>query len=169
MKVVGDFVDNGRLGLPSELALLLLLDPVTGVPIAIIDATAITAMRTGAVTAIGGRHLARPDSRVLGHIGSRGTAEWNVRLLCHVLPGIEEVRIHSRTAESRAALAERLDAELAAEVRAVDSWEECVRGADVVVEATRLVTPEPLLRTALDRAAARWSSPTARSAPSSST
>jgi ornithine cyclodeaminase len=148
VKVVGDFVDNGRLGLPSELALLLLLDPATGVPIAIVDATAITAMRTGAVTAIGGRHLARPDSRVLGHIGSRGTAEWNVRLLCHVLPGIEEVRIHSRTIESRTALAERLDAELPADVRAVDGWEECVRGADVVVEASRLGTPEPLLRTA---------------------
>jgi ornithine cyclodeaminase len=148
VKVVGDFVDNGRLGLPSELALLLLLDPVTGVPIAIVDATAITAMRTGAVTAIGGRHLARPDSRVLGHIGSRGTAEWNVRLLCHVLPGIEEVRIHSRTAESRDALARRLDAELDAAVRAVDGWEECVRGADVVVEASRLGSPEPLLRTA---------------------
>ena len=148
VKVVGDFVDNGRLGLPSELALLLLLDPSTGVPIAIVDATAITAMRTGAVTAIGGRHLARTDSRVLGHIGSRGTAEWNVRLLCHVLPGIEEVRIHSRTAASREALAARLDAELAADVRAVAGWEECVRGADVVVEASRLGAPEPLLRTA---------------------
>jgi ornithine cyclodeaminase len=148
VKVVGDFVDNGRLGLPSELALLLLLDPTTGVPIAIVDATAITAMRTGAVTAIGGRHLARADSRVLGHIGSRGTAEWNVRLLCHVLPGIEEVRIHSRTADSREALAARLDAELAADVRAVGGWEECVRGADVVVEASRLGAPEPLLRTA---------------------
>ena len=148
VKVVGDFVDNGRLGLPSELALLLLMDPATGVPIAIVDATAITAMRTGAVTAIGGRHLARPDSRVLGHVGSRGTAEWNVRLLCHVLPAIEEVRIHSRTAESRAALAERLDAELHADVRAVDGWEECVRGADIVVEASRLEAPEPLLRTA---------------------
>jgi alanine dehydrogenase len=148
VKVVGDFADNGRRGLPSELALLLLLDPATGVPIAIVDATAITAMRTGAVTAIGARHLARTDSRVLGHIGSRGTAEWNVRLICHVLPGIEEVRIHSRTAASREALAERLDAELGAHVRAVDDWEQCARGADVVVEASRLEQPEPLLRTA---------------------
>jgi ornithine cyclodeaminase len=148
VKVVGDFVDNGRLGLPSELALLLLMDPKTGVPLAIVDATAITAMRTGAVTAIGGRHLARADSRVLGHIGSRGTAEWNVRLLCHVLPSIAEVRIHSRTAKSRTALAERLDAALAADVRAVDGWEECVRGADVVVEASRLQAPERLLHTA---------------------
>ena len=50
--------DNHRAGLPSELALLLLMDPATGVPRAVIDATAITEMRTGAVTAIGAEHLA---------------------------------------------------------------------------------------------------------------
>jgi alanine dehydrogenase len=147
VKVVGDYVGNGERGLPSELALLLLFDACTGAPQAIVDATAITAMRTGAVTAIGARHLARRSSRVLGHIGSRGTAEWNVRLLRHVLPDLSEVRIHSRTPASRDELAARLDAELDVDVHAVGSWEECVRGADVVVEATRLVTPEPLLRT----------------------
>jgi ornithine cyclodeaminase/alanine dehydrogenase-like protein (mu-crystallin family) len=148
VKVVGDYVGNGERGLPSELALLLLFDATTGAPRAIVDATAITAMRTGAVTAIGARHLARRSSRVLGHIGSRGTAEWNVRLLRRVLPELAEVRIHSRTPASREELAARLDAELDVDVHAVGSWEECVRGADVVVEATRLVTPEPLLRTA---------------------
>ncbi|HEY3765731.1 MAG TPA: ornithine cyclodeaminase family protein [Gaiellales bacterium] len=147
VKVVGDYVGNGERGLPSELALLMLFDVATGAPQAILDATAITAMRTGAVTAVGARHLARRSSRVLGHIGSRGTAEWNVRLLRRVLPELAEVRIHSRTTASRQALAERLDAELDIPVRAVDSWEECVRGADVVVEATRLSTPAPLLRT----------------------
>ncbi len=147
VKVVGDYVGNGERGLPSELALLMLFDVATGAPQAILDATAITAMRTGAVTAVGARHLARRSSRVLGHIGSRGTAEWNVRLLRRVLPELAEVRIHSRTAASREALAERLDAELDIPVRAVKSWEECVRGADVVVEATRLSAPAPLLRT----------------------
>jgi ornithine cyclodeaminase len=147
VKVVGDFVDNHRLGLPSELVLLLLMDPSTGVPVAIVDATAITEMRTGAVTAVGGELLARRHSRVLGHIGARGTAYWNVRLLARVLPELEEVRIHSRRAKSRSAFAQRMAGELAVPVRAVDTWEECVRGADVVVEASRLVSPEPLLAT----------------------
>jgi alanine dehydrogenase len=146
VKVVGDFVHNHLLGLPSELALLLLMDPATGVPAAIVDATAITEMRTGAVTAIGGEYLARRDARVLGHIGARGTAYWNVRLLCHVLPALEEVRVHSLRAESRERFAQRLSADLGREVRAVASWEECVRGADVVVEASRLTEPAPLLR-----------------------
>ncbi len=148
VKVVGDYVDNHRRGLPSELALLLLLDPDTGVPRAILDATAITEMRTGAVTAIGAEHLARRDARVLGHIGARGTAYWNVRLLCRVLPALEEVRVHSRRPESRAAFAARLGEDLGVAVRAVDSWEECLQDADVLVEASRLTTPEPLLATA---------------------
>ncbi len=147
VKVVGDFVDNHRLGLPSELALLLLLDPGTGIPVAIIDATAITEMRTGAVTAIGAEQLARADSRTLGHIGARATSYWNVRLLCHVLPELDQIRVHSRRPESRERFAQRCSAELGRDVHAVASWEECVRGADVVVEASRLTEPQPLLAT----------------------
>jgi ornithine cyclodeaminase len=148
VKVVGDFVDNHSLGLPSEPALLLLMDPATGVPSAIVDATAITEMRTGAVTAIGAEWLARRDARTLGHIGARGTAYWNVRLLCRVLPGLEEIRVHSRRPDSREAFARRLSDDLGREIRAVPSWEECARGADVIVEASRLSAPEPLLDTA---------------------
>jgi len=147
VKVVGDFVGNHLLGLPSELALLLLLDPTTGMPRALIDATAITEMRTGAVTAIGAEHLARADSRSLGHVGARATSYWNVRLLCRVLPALDDIRVHSLRPESREAFARRLSVDLDRDVRAVASWEECVRGADVVVEATRLTEPTPLLRT----------------------
>jgi ornithine cyclodeaminase/alanine dehydrogenase-like protein (mu-crystallin family) len=148
VKVVGDYVSNHERGLPSELALLLLMDPATGAPRAVIDATAITEMRTGAVTAIGAKHLARRGARVLGHVGARGTAYWNVRLLCRVLPSLQEIRVHSRRPESREAFAARLTEDLQREVRAVDSWEECLRGADVIVEASRLTAPQPLLATA---------------------
>jgi alanine dehydrogenase len=147
VKVVGDFVDNYRLGLPSELALLLLLDPTNGAPVAVIDASAITDIRTGAVTAIGAEHLARRDSRVLGHIGARGTSYWNVRLLAQVLPELEEIRVHSRRQESREAFASRLQADLGREVRVLDTWEDTIRGADVIVEAARLTEPQPLLQT----------------------
>ena len=59
IKVVGDYVDNYQRGLPSENGLLTLYDPRTGVPLAVIDAAGLTDMRTGAVTALGARHLAR--------------------------------------------------------------------------------------------------------------
>jgi alanine dehydrogenase len=147
VKVVGDYVDNYRLGLPSELALLTLYDPSTGVPLAIMDATEITEWRTGAVTAIGARHLARRESKVLGHIGARGTAFSNVTMLDSQFD-FAEIRVTSRRRESREAFGEELTAALGKPVRVVDSAEEAIRGADIVVEATRLAEPEPLVRTA---------------------
>jgi ornithine cyclodeaminase len=146
VKVVGDFVDNFKQDLPSELGVLTLFDPRTGIPVAILDATAITDMRTGAVTAIGAKHLARKGSRVLGHIGARGTAYWNVRLLDRLFD-FEEIRVHSARPESRQAFGERLSRDLGKPVRVCDNWHDTVSGADIVVEASRLRAPEPLLKT----------------------
>ena len=146
VKVVGDFVNNHKVGLPSELALLNLFDPATGAPKAILDATSLTSMRTGAMTALGGKYLARKSSKVLGHIGARGTAYWNVRLLNYLFD-FDEIRVHSKRKESRQAFAQRLSSDLGKPVRAVASWEECVHGADILVEASRLTEPQPLLKT----------------------
>jgi alanine dehydrogenase len=146
IKVVGDFVDNYRHQLPSELALVTLYDPATGVPLAIVDATMITEARTGAVTAIGARHLARRDSRILGHIGARGTAWWNVTMLDDLFR-FEEIRVTSLRPESREALARLLSQELGKPVRAVATPEEALVGADIMVEASRLTVPTTLLRT----------------------
>ena len=146
VKIVGDYVDNYKQGLPSEMALLNLFDPRTGMPVALLDATAITDMRTGALTALGARHLARPDSKRLGHVGARGTAYWNVRLLDHLF-GFTEIRVHSRRPESRDSFAAKLSQDLGKPVRAVASWEECLDGADILVEASRLERPEPLFKT----------------------
>ncbi len=95
VKVVGDFVGNYTHGLPSELGLLCLFDPETGAPVAVIDASGITEMRTGAVTAVGAKYLAPARPRVLGHIGARGSAYWNVRLLDGLF-GFDTIRVHSR-------------------------------------------------------------------------
>ena len=146
IKVVGDFVDNYQLGYPSELGVVLLLDPHHGAPKAILDGSGITDMRTGAVTAVGAKYLARKDSKVLGHIGARGSAYWNVRLLDSLF-GFDEIRVHSRRPESREGFAARLSADLGKRVVATEDWRSCVEGADIVVEASRLPEPEPLLRT----------------------
>ncbi|PBB95173.1 ornithine cyclodeaminase family protein [Mesorhizobium sp. WSM3862] len=147
VKIVGDYVDNYLHALPSEFGILNLFDPRTGAPRAILDATVITDMRTGAVTAIGAKHLAKKSSRVLGHIGARGTAYWNVRLLDHLFD-FDEIRVHSRRPESRDAFAAKLAGDLGKPVVAVADWKSCVEGADIVVEASRLPEPQPLLKTA---------------------
>lgn len=146
VKVVSDFVDNYKQGLPSEMAILNLFDPETGKPLAIVDATAITDMRTGAMTALGAKYLARKNSKVLGHIGARGTSYWNVRLLDSIY-NFDEIRVHSRRPESRNAFGERLSHDLGKPVKVVGDWESCVRDADIVVEASRLPEPTPLLKT----------------------
>jgi ornithine cyclodeaminase len=148
IKVVGDFVSNYAAGLPSELGLLTLYDPQTGVPLSIMDATLITACRTGAMTAVGARYLARPDARILGHVGARGTAFWNVVLLDELFD-LDEIRVTSRRPESREAFAEQLAAVCRARVLATATADEVFDGADILVEASRLTEPEPLLRTAL--------------------
>jgi alanine dehydrogenase len=147
VKIVGDFVGNYSRGLPSEMALLNLFDPETGTPKAVIDAAGITDMRTGAMTALGAKYLARKDSKVLGHIGARGTAYWNVRLLDHLFD-FAEIRVHSRRPESQQAFAETLSADLGKKVIATGDWESCLRGADIMVEASRLSAPEALFKTA---------------------
>lgn len=146
VKVVGDFVDNYKQGLPSELAVLNLFDPETGVPKAIVDATAITEMRTGAVTAIGAKYLARKNSKVLGHVGTRGTSYWNIRLMDHLFD-FDEIRVHSRRPESREAFGERLERDLGKKVIVTDNWQACLEGADIMVEATRLPEPQPMFKT----------------------
>ena len=150
VKVVGDFVDNFSRGLPSELGLLTLYDPGTGIPLSIMDATLITACRTGAMTAVGARYLARPDARVLGHVGARGTAFWNVILLDEMF-GLDEIRVTSRRPESREAFARQLADATSTPVRVAATADEAFDGADILVEASRLTEPQPLLRTSVVR------------------
>ena len=146
VKIVGDFVDNHLRGLPSEVAVLNLFDSTTGVPTAIVDATAITAMRTGAMTAIGVRYLARRDARVLAHIGARGTAYWNLRLLGRAVRlrgdplALAPPRKPGGTCPSRPGRAGPFS-------YGHSGLGNLRRGADVVIEASRLRRPEPLLLT----------------------
>ncbi|MCE2518693.1 MAG: ornithine cyclodeaminase family protein [Alphaproteobacteria bacterium] len=147
VKVVGDYIDNYRKGLPSEMALVNLFDARTGMPRALVDGTAITDMRTGALTALGAKYLARSNPRRLGHIGARGSSYWNVRLLDHLFD-FSEIRVHSRRPESREVFGERLTRDLGKPVIVTDDWQSCLEGADILVEASRLETPQPLLKTA---------------------
>ena len=146
VKIVGDFVDNYQKGLPSELATLNLMDARTGTPRAVIDATAITDMRTGAMTAVGAKHLAPSKPKVLGHIGARGSSYWNVRLLDHLFD-FDEIQVHSRRSESRSAFGERLEQDLGKTITVTDNWRDCLEATDIMVEASRLDAPQPLFET----------------------
>ena len=123
VKVISDYVDNWRHGLPSEVGVLALMDAATGVPIALMDATLITCARTGAVTAAGARRLAPASSRILGHIGARGSAFYNIASLAQ-LYDLQEVRIASKRPESRAKLAKVVNERLGIKSRACRRYRE---------------------------------------------
>lgn len=144
IKVIGDYVDNWKYGLPSEVGMLTLYDPEAGVPVCIMDATSLTWQRTGAVTCVGAMHLAPKDSTVVAHIGARGTAFSNIRLLARKFK-LREVRVNSARPESRERLVARIEQELGVRARACSSTAEAVDGADIVIEATRLAKPEVLI------------------------
>jgi len=147
VKVIGDYVDNYRVGLPSEIALLALYDPRTGAPRALLDATQLTWLRTGAVTGVGARHLARADTRIVGHVGARGTAFGNLQALASMFE-LEEIRIASKRKETREALARMVEEKLQVRARPVDTVEAACRDAHIVIEATRLERPQVLVEDA---------------------
>jgi ornithine cyclodeaminase len=144
VKVIGDFHKNYEHNLPSELALITLYHPETGAPFAIVDGTMITWMRTGAVTAVGAKYLANSKPRVLGHIGARGTAWYNVPML-DLLFDFEEIRVTSKRPESRERFAEKMSAQLGKPIIITETTEAAVRDADIIIDASRLIEHEILV------------------------
>ena len=136
-KVVSLFSGNRAVGLPTITGVILLLDEVTGLPLALMDAGELTAIRTAAAAGLAAKLLSRSDSRVLGLFGAGAQAPWQVEAVRAVRP-IEEVRLMSRTGAS----AERLAGSLTGvEARVFEDPRAVVDGADIVVAVTTSSTP----------------------------
>jgi ornithine cyclodeaminase/alanine dehydrogenase-like protein (mu-crystallin family) len=131
LKTVCVFPDNPQRGLDAHQGTVTLFDGETGEVRALMNASAITAIRTAAVSAVATRLLAREDATELGMLGAGVQARSHLE----ALPGFDRVRIYSPTAEHAEALAAETGAE------AVATAEEAVRGADVVVTATSSLEP----------------------------
>jgi alanine dehydrogenase len=129
------FPQNAALGLPVTNGLVVLSDPVTGLPSAVMDAGAITAWRTGASVGVAARHLARPDATCVGVLGCGVQARAAVRALTAVLPGIRTVRCH----DAVPATAEAFVAELGAQLPAVE-FTPCPAPVDVTLGSEIIVT-----------------------------
>ncbi|HEX9351744.1 MAG TPA: ornithine cyclodeaminase family protein [Gaiellaceae bacterium] len=134
LKTVCVFPDNPKRGLDAHQGTVTLFDGETGEVRALMNASAITAIRTAAVSAVATRLLAREDARELGVLGAGVQARSHLEAL-RLVRDFERVRIFSPTAEHARSLAAEAGAE------AVESAEEAVRGADVVVTATSSVEP----------------------------
>ena len=137
-KLVSVFRGNHERGLPSHQALICLFDAGTGSPVAIMDGTHVTAVRTAGAAAVSVRHLARPEARVLAIIGAGVQGASHLEMLSRVRD-FGEIRVASRTLASATALA-RTDPR----AHAVEGFEAAVRGADVVALCTH--SGDPVVR-----------------------
>jgi ornithine cyclodeaminase/alanine dehydrogenase-like protein (mu-crystallin family) len=142
-KLVSLFPHNAGTGRPTHQAVIVVFDPGTGAPAALLDGTVITAVRTGACSALSARLLAREDASVLAVLGTGVQARSHARAMTRVRP-LREVRIAGRNPDRAAALAGELRKEVDAEVRAVASYREAMDGADVVCATTH--PAEPVVR-----------------------
>lgn len=131
--------DNPARALPAIHGLVVLFDPETGVPSGLLDGTAVTALRTGAVSGLATDLLARPDSRVLAVIGAGTQARTQLEAVREVRP-IVDVRVWSRSPDRAADFAGEMSRDGLA-VRPVSTVEEAVEGADVICTATPSTRP----------------------------
>jgi ornithine cyclodeaminase len=143
LKAVCVMPGNPARGLDAHQGIVTLFDGDTGVPVAILDASAITAVRTAAVSAVATRLLAREDARVLAILGAGVQAAAHLQALSRVRR-FEAVRVYAPTAAHARAVVEGAAGVGGVELRVAASTEQAVRGADVVVTAT--TAREPVLR-----------------------
>lgn len=136
-KLVSLFPGNEALNVPTHQALIAVFDPENGSPLAVMDGTHITATRTAAASALATRTLARDDVRVLAVLGSGVQGRSHLEAVRRVR-SFEEIRVASRTRRHAEALAREYGA------TAVESFEDAVRGADVVCACTH--APAPVVR-----------------------
>lgn len=133
MKWVSGYPDNTKLGLPGIHALIVINDPATGVPTAILDGGRITAVRTAAVSGVAIRRFARPGASSAALIGAGVQGNSHLPVVAGLLPGAR-LCIYDRHPERADRLAERAQAlEGAGDVRTAATAREAVAGADVVV------------------------------------
>jgi ornithine cyclodeaminase/alanine dehydrogenase-like protein (mu-crystallin family) len=149
IKWVSGFIENSKRDLPYITGLLILNDVETGLPLAVMDCVWITAMRTGAATALSARYLARPESSVVGILGCGVQGRTNLEALRVLFP-VKKVMAYDVDAGIAQRYAKEMEARFGVEVVTVQKPREAVSGCDLVV------TAGPILRKPHQTIRAGW-------------
>jgi ornithine cyclodeaminase/alanine dehydrogenase len=140
VKWVGGYLGNPAIGLPVVQALIILNDGTNMTPLAVMNGTYITAVRTGAVSGVATRLLARPEAATVGIIGAGVQAKTQLEAVCAVR-SISEARVFDVVPEAAARYAAEMSERLGVPVRPAAAAEEAVREMDVVCAASTSKTP----------------------------
>jgi ornithine cyclodeaminase/alanine dehydrogenase-like protein (mu-crystallin family) len=143
LKLIGVFPGNVALGMDAHQGAVLLIDGDTGALRALVNASAITEVRTAAVSGVATRVLARPEAGELAIVGAGVQARSHLEAMACVRP-LRRVRVAGRAPERVHAFLEEMAPRFAFPIEAVGTVEAAVRGADIVVTATS--SREPVLR-----------------------
>jgi len=142
-KLVSLFPHNAGTPLPTHQAVIVVFDPDTGAPTALLDGTEITAIRTAACSALSAQLLARPAASVLAILGTGVQARSHARAMCRVRP-IRQIRIAGRNLAKAQTLATELTDELDIEVVTVGTYPTALDSADIACATTHAL--EPVIR-----------------------
>ncbi|MEM2192330.1 MAG: alanine dehydrogenase [Candidatus Hadarchaeales archaeon] len=136
VKIVNAHPENPRrYGLPTVMAIIVLVDPKTGVPLSVMDGTAITNIRTGAAGAVAAKYLARKDSKIVGLVGAGVQARTQLEALSYVFR-IEEARVNDISTELAKKFAEEMGEKLGIKIKVERDTRIAIEGADIVVTTT---------------------------------
>lgn len=142
-KIISIFPSNISRRIPTIHALVLLLDPQTGVPLGILDGTTLTALRTGAASGVATKHLSRPEASVVAILGAGVQARTQLEAVCTVRR-IKTIFVFDSRPELSRAFAEEFSAQgglFPGDIRVSASSSEAVRQADIICSATTSQTP----------------------------
>lgn len=140
LKIVTVYPENAARGLPLINGAVIVLDPHSGRPLAMLEGAELTAIRTGAGAGAATDLLARADSRIAAIIGTGAQAQTQLTAICTVRE-LAEVRIFSRTADHVAAFISQMQPEVEARLVAAASAAQAVQGADIICAATTSSEP----------------------------
>jgi ornithine cyclodeaminase/alanine dehydrogenase-like protein (mu-crystallin family) len=140
VKVISVMLGNHGTEYDSHMGAVLLFEAAHGRPLALIDASEITAIRTAAVSGVATRLLAQENAGNLAILGTGVQADSHLEAMLAVRP-IQRVRVWSRNSANRAQFAARAKARYGVTVDSVDSAEAAVRGADIICTATSAAEP----------------------------
>ena len=139
-KLVSLFPGNAGTALPTHQALVVVFDAESGEPLALLDGTSITTLRTAAGSALSAELLARPDARTLAILGTGVQARAHAEAMLRVRP-IQQIRVAGRNRDRAASLASALQDTLGVEAQAVETYGEACADADLVCAATHSPVP----------------------------
>lgn len=142
MKWIPSMPENPKkLGQPRASAIIILTDPNNGFPLAIMDGTIVSAMRTGAATGVAAKYLANPESEVVGIIGAGVQSRTQLMAITNAMANIKLIKVFDLNAEKTEQFAKEMEVELGVKVEAFPSAEATIRDSDIVITSTMSTFP----------------------------